>query len=53
MFTRNKPNLIFITSTCHLFIAIQFFIQKMFAHKKTDTFSGIYKEKDKDDKSDF
>lgn len=22
----------------------------MFAHKKTDTFSGIYKEKDKDDK---
>lgn len=52
-FTRNKPNLIFITSTCHLFIAIQFFIQKMFAHKKTDTFSGIYKEKDKDDKSDF
>lgn len=25
----------------------------MFAHKKTDTFSGIYKEKDKDDKSDF
>lgn len=38
-FTRNKPNFIFITSTCHLFIAIQFFIQKMFAHKIEQTHS--------------